>query len=139
MCYDVLLNMLSLHLEKFQSVHDEKFYPCVILTVNDQRRISTENLDYLLQSPETLSKDDTTVVIEWDRNYMEGVSLDNDMLHLVESPLYLHSIGQVIVLEYDGVDGRDVLTAIPISEWKDVISNLKELYDKDIYRCTLSL
>ena len=131
--------MISLHLEKFQRVHDKKFYPCVIFTVNDQRCLSTEDLDYLLRSPDTLSKDDTTVVIEWDRNYMEGVSLDNDMLHLVESPLYLHSMGQVVVLEYDGVDGRDVLTAISISEWKDGISNLKKLYDKGIYRCSLSL
>jgi hypothetical protein len=86
---------------------------------------ATEEIDYILASADTLTEDNATVVLEWDRNSMESPDLGPRFVDPIPSNLFLHRVGFEIHFEEDHGLGRSARFRIPFSEWRATVRSLK--------------
>ncbi len=112
--------------ENHECVQSKNEFSLWVFILDDNRFFATEDIDYLLQSPDTLTADDTTVILEWDRNSSEAPFIGPDITSDISSPLFIHRVGSKIQLESETDTGRQVIYVLPYESWVETIKKLNK-------------
>ena len=97
-----------------------------VLAMDGVRFFATEDIGPMLLSPVTLSENDVTVILEWDRNSMEAPHLGPDLDCEMQSSLFVHRLADEIRLEEENETCRQPLYTISFEAWNTAISALRK-------------
>jgi len=109
--------MIEIIKEEYECVQGNGRFECYIIVLNGHRIFSTEDIDYLINSPTLFTENDLTLVLTWDRNSLElpelGPNLDID----IQGDLYVHRVDGWIQLECSNDADRKVIGKCSLSDW----------------------